>query len=357
MYNILWIIILLIGNGCVKKETNNPPKVSDSTVQTAGDLQKNSSDKKSPKGALDPKKSQANQKFYNTDEFLEVIEFAASIEKEAFRLATANVKNEKKQILQLETLSYALNSIFSPKNLPKNISLDCKLYGYKENSKTEISLTRNCMKPNPMIAQITQLDLNQYRITFFQREWSATLGSAVSFANNNRTCTLKLKSEKLSMMTCENTLYSLSAEASLEELRLNQITFNRESKDQLIVTGARYKDLIERSKIQVRVPLEGKIKIMEKELEVHDDFEKIVNPDAAPAEPAPSNPNLKSTDNSVQITGPIRDGNDPQERDAYHEENNNSQEDNENGQNQNSQQNQYENDQQKNYEGQRGQSR
>ena len=301
MYPLLWIIILLISNGCVKKETNSSLKVSEITQETQ------------KKPSINPiessKVSETSKKFYNEEFFLDIMEFAASIEKETFRLATANVKSEKKQILQLETLSYALNSLFNPKHLPKNVSLDCKLYGYKEVSKKQVSLTRNCTKPYAIIADITQLDLNQYKIIFFQREWSAILGSAVSFANNNRECILKVKTEKLSSMTCEHTLYSLSAEASLEELRLNQIAFNRESKDQLVIRGARFKDMIERSKIQINVPLEGKIKIIEKELEVHDDFEKIANPDAAPAEPNPNAQQLKSKDNSVQLTAPVRNGN------------------------------------------------
>lgn len=235
-----------------------------------------------------------SEKFYQQNHFFDALKFAGQIEKEALKLAQTNQKNQLKHALQLETLSYALMQTQNVKELPRDLELDCKRYQIREVFKNEIELLRICERPFSPIARIEHVSKQNFKITFNQEYWSKSVGNSAVFNSKNRICDLILDHQQVVKLSCLQTIYTVGSDAQLEELRITDLKFDRNSDLQLYVKGGRYRDLIERSQFKVVVPKDGKIKVNESELDVKDDFADLLNESNSVVETEPVNePNQK----------------------------------------------------------------
>lgn len=222
----------------------------------------------------------------------EAIYFAASLEKEALRLMTKNQFPDDMSLFSV--LSYSVEIAAGIKKSSPT-RLDCTRFRFAKdpNNKKIIQIFKTCEKPEKLVTTITVSDdANHMTVTFLIKEWASVVGLSVAVTGTDVVCDLQIKNKKLSELNCLHWTKNLvSSDITAEELRLKTFTFYRDQQDQLLVKGGIFKDLTERKKIEMRVPLEGKIKIFEKEIEVIDEFaEKPIehNPTPVPIKPVPA---------------------------------------------------------------------
>ena len=131
-----------------------------------------------------------------------------------------------------------------------------------------------CQKPESQIAEIEiSPDQATLSIVFLPKEWIPVLGLSATLSGDNVRCALHIEKKKLTSLRCENWIRTLSVtNTSAEELRLKTFVFERNNSHQFILKGGIYRDLVERKKIEIDVPLDGKIKRFEKEIEVIDQY-------------------------------------------------------------------------------------
>jgi len=200
----------------------------------------------------------------------EAIYFANSLEREALKLIQ---KTEAAQTLTLfSVLSYVAETKSGvKKSLP--FGLDCGQYEI-EKSANRLRVIKTCVRPPVAIAEVRTIRAEEeFQVEFFVTEWPAVLGLSVSLTGQNVICDLKVTQKKLSRMQCQNWSYQVAEEqTSATVVKAEQFVFSRESAEQFVIKGGFFKDLTENKKIDIRVPIEGKIKIIEKELEVIDEF-------------------------------------------------------------------------------------
>lgn len=270
---VFFIFFILVLTGCFKK-TENLPETKPSESKISAALRE--SDNKS-----------LTQPFQILNkEQREAIYFAASLEKEALRIITKNEYSDELSLFSV--LSYAVEVAAGIKKT--SISrLDCSRFRFAESAKDKklIQVFKTCMKPESLVAEIqTNDDKSHLTVTFLIKEWASVVGLSAMTTGQDVVCDLQIKNKKLDGLNCLNWIKSLAASAvSAEEIRLKTFTFQRDQESQLLVKGGLYKDLVERKKIEMRVPLQGKIKLIEKEIEVIDEFaEKPIehNPNPAP---------------------------------------------------------------------------
>ncbi len=223
--------------------------------------------------AADIKFVQPEIKKQNAESFVEVqfkqlstiIRFSASVEREIFKTIRTNLSPT---MTQFEVLSAILDQNLGIK---KNFgSVDCKLYKIKRSLK-KIDFYKQCLSPESLIATI---DFNQNKATihFYTKEWAYAVGASVALAGKDRICDIQFSQSKLNKLSCEQTQLMLAQTTDIEELRLSEFIFDQSATDQVHVTGGFYKNLTEHRKLKLNIPFDGKIKIIEKELKVQDDF-------------------------------------------------------------------------------------
>ncbi|MBC7465269.1 MAG: hypothetical protein H7256_04700 [Bdellovibrio sp.] len=203
----------------------------------------------------------------------EAIYFSASLEKEALRLMTKGQYADDMSLFSV--LSFAVEIAAGVKKNALN-RLDCTRFRFVADprDKNLIEVFKVCQKPEALVAKIKQASEGSHlTVTFLIKEWAAVVGLSVAVTGNDVVCDLQIKNKKLSQLECLNWTKNLvSSATSSEELKLKTFIFNRDQQSQFLVKGGIYKDLVERRKIEMRVPLEGKIKLIEKEIEVIDEF-------------------------------------------------------------------------------------
>ena len=157
-----------------------------------------------------------------------------------------------------------------------------------EKIKQKINFYKTCEKPRRLMAVLAPtFDQKNLEVEFYTKEWAAVLGLAVALTNPEVKCQISLKESKLQELTCSHWSFLIEQnQMSSTEVRLQTWQFNRTAKDQFILKGGFFKDLIQSKKIEIHVPLAGQIKLIEKELEVKDDFaaEKLKYDLAQPVE-------------------------------------------------------------------------
>ena len=212
----------------------------------------------------------------------EAIYFSASLEKEALRVMTKNQFADDMSLFSV--LSYAVESNAGVKKTSPS-RLDCTRFRFAKNSydKRLIHVSKVCQKPETKVANIQiGVDPNRMTVTFLIKEWASVVGLSVSVTGRDVVCEIQIKDKKMSQLACENWTKNLvSSNTSSEELKLKTFAYSRQQKNQFTVQGGIFKDLVERKKIEMHVPLEGKIKLIEKEIEVIDEFmqaDKVIEP-------------------------------------------------------------------------------
>ena len=151
---------------------------------------------------------------------------------------------------------------------------------------------------------------------FFIKEWAQVVGLSVTLTGTDIICDMqisdnltKTNEKKLTSLNCYNWARAIkSANLAVEEMRLKVFSFNRMQANQFILQGVITQDLIERRKIEMQVPLEGKIQLIEKEIEVIDEYADAVRIKTnEPAnEPRTELPVEAGKSNQLQITPDTR---------------------------------------------------
>lgn len=235
------LLFILLASCTSKKEVNKPvPDVTPAVIENK---------------ELEILKSQA-----------QILRFAASIEREILKTIRSDINIS---MTQFEVISVIYDQKIGTK---KNFSnIDCKLYKtVAQGQHTEI--VKQCQKPESKVANLDFSQRNQITITFDTSEWSGIVGATVAMTAPKRQCVLNYENKKLIRFSCENTVLQLAEQNDIEELRLAEFIFDQNAKDQVHVVGGFFKNLIEHRKLKLNIPFDGKIKIIEKELKVRDDF-------------------------------------------------------------------------------------
>ncbi len=205
----------------------------------------------------------------------ESIYFSNSLEREALKLILKDNSFQKNTLFSV--LSYVVETNSGAKKTTP-YGLDCGQFIVKPQGKY-IRIIKACVKPHSEIATIRTVDdENLYEVEFLIKEWASVVGLAVILTGDNLRCSLRVKEKKLSVLNCDNWSYQTSADQfSSTVVKAREFVFNREAKKQFVIRGGFFKELVENKKIDIMVPLEGKIKIIEKELRVIDEFANKLN--------------------------------------------------------------------------------
>lgn len=213
----------------------------------------------------------SNEKTLFSKELKEALYFAASLERESLRLISKNSSLESTTLFSV--LSYAFEIASGTKKSPPR-NIDCGRFQIEKTAEKKLRILKSCQKPFQEVAMIqSRMEDSEFEVTFKIKEWAQVVGLSVTLTNPDVVCLLRLKEKKLNSMVCDSWAYFLSAsDASATEVHLKTMSFFRDREQQLKLSGGFFHDLIERRKIDITVPLEGKIKLIEKEIEVKDDF-------------------------------------------------------------------------------------
>ncbi len=205
----------------------------------------------------------------------ESIYFSNSLEREALKLILKDNSFQKNTLFSV--LSYVVETNSGAKKTTP-FGLDCGQFLVKPEGKY-LRIIKACVKPYSEIATIrTVEDENLYEVEFLIKEWASVVGLAVTLTGDNLRCSLRVKEKKLSVLNCDNWSYQTSADQfSSTVVKAREYVFNREAKKQFVIRGGFFKELVENKKIDIMVPLEGKIRIIEKELRVIDEFANKLN--------------------------------------------------------------------------------
>ncbi len=226
-----------------------------------------------------------NNKFQIENEFLDYLRFSGSVEIEIFKIVDSKFKSTQKIPSQLMILSQLLDSKFNKKVASRApIFYNCYKTAVQNISDSEVEVLRTCEKKGQIIARVKRNNPNSFQINFIQSEWQSVIGDSAMLNLKDKICQFVISNKKVHEISCDNTLITIGTGAQLEEIKLHNFKFNRDAKNQIVVSGGRFKDFLERSKINILVPDDGKIKFKEEELSVRDDYAEP--PPPAPAKPA-----------------------------------------------------------------------
>jgi hypothetical protein len=200
----------------------------------------------------------------------ESIYFSNSLEREALRLILKDASLQKLTLFSV--LSYVVETNSGVKKSTPS-RLDCGKYEIQRVAKTT-RIFKACVKPSIEIAQIQTIEEDkEYQFDFMIKEWASVVGPAVALTGSDVRCTTLIKDKKLQHFSCENWSYQTSEDQISSTLvKAKDFVFQRDAKKQFTIKGGFFKELIENKKIDISVPIEGKIKIVEKEIEVIDEF-------------------------------------------------------------------------------------
>jgi hypothetical protein len=200
----------------------------------------------------------------------EAVYFSASLEREGLKLLMKDNSFQKNTLFSV--LSYILETSSGVrKSTP--LGLDCGKFELQFLN-DQISIAKACLKPAREIARITTITLDrEFEILFKANEWGRVLGMSAVLTGSDIKCRLSLVEQKLTMLNCQNWFYQVNEDQlSATVIKADEFLFQRSAEKQFVIRGGFYKELIQNKKIDIVVPLEGKIKIIEKEIKVIDEF-------------------------------------------------------------------------------------
>ncbi|AZZ36989.1 hypothetical protein CIK05_09350 [Bdellovibrio sp. qaytius] len=204
------------------------------------------------------------------------LKFIASLEKEVLKLI---LENKAPEINQFEVLGYGFDK-FNGAKTGFLSGFGCQKIAVRAGAK-KFEIYSECTKPAKKLAEISEDLTNKNKLTviFLTSNWKVILGNAAGI-NPDRVCQFTLKDNKVQSMDCQDTVFSpriTDLDINLYELKIKKYSFNRNQADELVVEGGQFKDMLEVKKINMTVPMTGKISIIEKELKVKDDFTDMQN--------------------------------------------------------------------------------
>lgn len=204
----------------------------------------------------------------------ESIYFSGSLEREALKLIFKDSSLQKLSLFGV--LSYIVEiHTGAKKTTPRG--LDCGKFEVRRDA-SQILILKTCLKPAIEIAKIKVMAADSlYNVEFYIKEWANVVGLAVSLTGQDVSCQIKIKDKKLVRLNCDNWSYQIGDDmTSATVLKTKVFLFERSAAKQFVIKGGFHKELIENKKIDIVVPLEGKIKIIEKEIKVIDEFAEII---------------------------------------------------------------------------------
>lgn len=307
MHNIIVILIMAFGfTSCTKKTGADRPSVVDKVDVVLTNANQLNIGQKSIK----------SNRFQIENDFLDYLRFSGNVEVEIFKIVDVQFKNTPKIPSQLMILSQLLDLKFNKKSGSKSnpIFYNCNKIEVQNKADDEIEVLRTCEKKPQVIARLKRNSTQIYQVSFIQSEWQTVIGDSAMLNQKDKICQLVISNNKVFEINCDNTLITIGTGAQLEEIKLHHFKFDRAAKNQITITGGRFKDFVERSKINIVVPEEGKIKFKEEELAVRDDY---IDPPPKPTPPAadfipPAPPALLNPDGSLIEPTHELDMNNPQ---------------------------------------------
>lgn len=265
---------------------------------------KNNSDQVAqvPTAIETPKENKPADKDFLTKELREAFYYSASLEREALRLILKN--NQYDNPTPFSVLSYAVESAKGVKKSAP-LSFDCKRFDIQKKQQT-LQFFKTCQKPETLLATVTlSTDQKSILVDFKIKEFGNIIGVATALTNSDIQCELKIENKKLQIFKCNNWAYQTKPDT---EIRLKEFIFERSSTKQMHLKGGFFKELVENKKIEIVVPITGQIKIIEKDIEVIDEFANQINP-AKPVEPkAPEAPKARACASGDQEPAMDQDG-------------------------------------------------
>jgi hypothetical protein len=271
-------------------------------------IQKKSPDSLIKKALKDTELFEKNQ-FQVESDFLDDLRFAGQVEAEIFKIVDHKFKNTQKIPSQLMILSQLLDLKFDKKiKLPTAVSVfyNCNKIMVQSKTEKEFDVLRTCEKNGQVIARIKKNSINQFQVNFIQSEWQTVIGDSAMLNLKDKICYLTRQNNKVSEVSCDNTLITIGSGTQLEEIKLHHFKFDRNAKNQIVVSGGRFKDFLERSKINILVPEEGKIKFKEEELNVRDDYVDSPASNQPVKDFIPPAPSENNSTNEININNPLR---------------------------------------------------
>lgn len=256
------IFLLSVGTACTRSQPTGQSEEVNSAQPSSAET---------TSGKTTNPKDKSPEKPLFSKELKESLHFASSLERESLRLIAKNNSFEPTTLFSV--LSYAFEVASGTKKSPPR-NIDCSRFQIEKGQPGELKILKVCQKPHVLVAIVqSRLEETEIEVTFKAKEWASVVGLSVTLTNPDISCQLRLKEKKLNTMSCEHWAYFLSAsDASATQIHLKTMSFRRDQELQLKLSGGFFHDLIERKKIEISVPLEGKIKLIEKEIEVKDDF-------------------------------------------------------------------------------------
>lgn len=208
-------------------------------------------------------------------ELREAIYFSNSLEREALKLILKDSSLQKLTLFSV--LSYVVETNSGAKKTTP-FGLDCGKFDVSRDGKI-IKIFKSCVRPYIEMVNIKILDEGgAYELEFLIKEWANVVGLSVTLTGENVRCRLGIKEKKLYSLSCDNWSYQVeSDQISSTVVKAKEFLFQRDAQKQFIIKGGFFKELVENKKINIIVPLEGKIKIFEKEIKVIDDFANRIN--------------------------------------------------------------------------------
>jgi hypothetical protein len=205
----------------------------------------------------------------------EAVYFSASLEREALKLLLKDNSFQRNTLFSV--LSYILEtSAGVRKSTP--LGLDCSKFELQF-QKDQIFIQRACQQPLREAVRINILSPDrEFEILFKVNEWGRVLGQTAVLTGSDIKCRLSLVEQKLTMLKCDNWFFQSSEDQlSSTVIKTDEFLFQRNADRQFVIRGGTYKELIPNKKIDIVVPLAGKIKVIEKEIKVIDEFEDQKN--------------------------------------------------------------------------------
>ncbi len=205
----------------------------------------------------------------------EAIYFSNSLEREALKLILKDNTFQKQTLFSVLSYIVETNS-GSKKTTP--FGLDCGQFLVTSEGRL-IKIFKACEKPAIEIARIQTIEEeNLYEVEFLIKDWANVVGLPVTLTSDNLRCQLRVREKKLYGLKCDNWSYlTQSDQLSSTIVKAREFVFQRDAKKQFVIKGGFFKELVEYKKLDIMVPLEGKIKIFEKELQVIDEFANKMN--------------------------------------------------------------------------------
>ncbi|MCC2679740.1 MAG: hypothetical protein K0R29_2316 [Pseudobdellovibrio sp.] len=200
----------------------------------------------------------------------ESVYFSASLEREALKLLLKDNSFQKNTLFSV--LSYILETQSGVrKSTP--LGLDCGKFQLQF-VKDQIFVEKACQKPFREVVRINILSADKdFEFLFKAGEWGRVLGLSAALTGSDIKCRVSIVEQKLNLLNCENWFFQVSEDQmSSTVIKTTEFIFQRKAEKQFVIKGGFYKELILNKKIDIVVPLEGKIKIIEKEIKVIDEF-------------------------------------------------------------------------------------